>query len=76
MEARDIELIEKLQEEDGEVKALYDQHLQYEQLLNQLESKSYLSSAEEQEVKEIKKKKLAGKTKLQAILEKYRESEA
>ncbi|GAB7022947.1 hypothetical protein [Salidesulfovibrio brasiliensis] len=76
MEARDIELVEKLQEEDGEVKALYDQHLQYEQLLNQLESKSYLSSAEEQEVKEIKKKKLAGKTKLQAILEKYRESEA
>lgn len=76
MEARDIELIEKLQDEDGELKALYDQHLQYEKLLNQLEGKTYLSSAEEQEIKEIKKKKLAGKTKLQAILEKHRGAEA
>ncbi|WP_018125422.1 DUF465 domain-containing protein [Desulfovibrio oxyclinae] len=71
MEAREIELIEKFQVEDAELKALYEQHVQYEKLLNKLEAKSYLSSAEQQEVKELKKKKLAGKTKLQSMLEHY-----
>ncbi|WP_319466657.1 DUF465 domain-containing protein [uncultured Pseudodesulfovibrio sp.] len=72
MEAQDLELIEKYGDEDGEVKALWDQHVVYEKMLNKLEAKTYLSPTELQEVKELKKKKLAGKTKLQGLLDKYR----
>ena len=72
MEARDLELIEKYEGEDVELKALWDQHCTYEKMLEKFESKSYLSPTETQEMKELKKKKLAGKTKLQGLLDKYR----
>ena len=72
MEAKDLELIEKYEAEDPQLKALWDQHIVYEKMLDKLESKSYLSPTETQEKKELKKKKLAGKTQLQSILDKYR----
>lgn len=72
MESKDLELIEKHGGEDVELKALWDQHIVYEKMLDKLESKSYLSPTETQEMKELKKKKLAGKTKLQLLLDKYR----
>lgn len=73
MEAKDLELIEKYGADDSELKALWEQHTAYEKLLDKLESKNYLSPTETQEVKELKKKKLAGKTKLQGVLDKYRD---
>jgi len=76
MEANDLELIEKYGADDTELKALWDQHVSFEKMLNKLEAKSYLSPTEMQEVKELKKKKLAGKTTLLSLLEKYRQSEA
>ncbi len=76
MEARDLEIIEKFSAEDMELKSLWDQHVVFEKMLEKLEGKSYLSPTETQEMKELKKKKLAGKTKLQTILDKYRDSEA
>ena len=72
MEAQDLKLIEKHAGEDVELKALWDQHCTYEKMVDKLESKSYLSPTETQEVKELKKKKLAGKTQLQSLLDKYR----
>ena len=72
MEAQDLELIKKYEGEDAELKALWDQHVVYEKLLEKLESKSYQSATEIQEMKELKKKKLAGKTQLQGLLDKYR----
>lgn len=72
MEAQDLELIEKYEAEDPQLKALWDQHTAYEKMLDKLESKSYLSPTETQEIKELKKKKLAGKTQLQSMLDKYR----
>ncbi len=72
MEAQDLELIEKHGDSDPEVKALWDQHVVYEKMLDKLESKSYQSPTEIQEIKELKKKKLAGKTQLQGLLDKYR----
>lgn len=75
MEARDLELLEKYGAEDNELKALWDQHIAYEKMLEKLESKTYLSPTETQEMKELKKKKLAGKTKLQGLLDKYENSE-
>lgn len=73
MEAHDIELIQEHQAGDSELKALFEQHQEYEKLLNKLEAKSFQSPAEKQEIKELKKKKLAGKTKLQSMLDKYRD---
>ena len=72
MEARDLELIEKYEGEDVELKALWDQHVAYGKMLDKLEAKTYLSPTETQEIKELKKKKLAGKTKLHGLLDKYR----
>ena len=72
MEKGDIELIEKFAVEDGELQGLWEQHRQYEQMLDKLENKPYLSPIQQQEMKEIKKKKLAGKTRLLAVLDKYR----
>lgn len=76
MEARELELIEKYGAEDVQLKSLYEQHVTYEKMLDKLESKSYLSPTETQEMKELKKKKLAGKTQLQGLLDKYRNLEA
>lgn len=74
MEAKDLELIQKHGVEDAELKALWDQHVTFGDMLDKLEAKTYLSDTEIQEVKELKKKKLAGKTKLMTLLDKYREA--
>lgn len=75
MENRDLELLGQFVEQDAELKALWDQHSQFERMLDRLESKKFLNETEELEVKELKKKKLAGKTKLQYLLDKYRGNE-
>ena len=76
MDSRDVELIIKFSGQDAELKALWDEHVEFERVLEKLESKPFLTPAEETEAKELKKKKLAGKTKLQTLLNKYRVSEA
>lgn len=76
MEQHEIELIEKYSEKDNELKALWDLHADYERQLDKLLRKPALTPVEETEVKELKKKKLAGKTKLQQLLERYKSAEA
>lgn len=76
MESQDLKIIEQYSNEDPQLKALWEQHIVYEKMLNKLESKSYVSPTETQEIKELKKKKLAGKTQMQSILDKYRGTEA
>ncbi|WP_320008721.1 DUF465 domain-containing protein [Maridesulfovibrio sp.] len=72
MEQREIDLIEQLAAQDSEISALWSQHNEYKKLIDKMEAKSYLSDTETQEVKELKKKKLAGKTKLHALLDKHK----
>lgn len=67
-----MDLIEKHMAQDMELKSLWDLHLEYEQRLEKLLNKPFLSPTEESDVKELKKKKLAGKTKLQSLLDKYK----
>lgn len=76
MEAQDRAIIEKYEIEDSELRALWQQHQEFEKMIVKLEGKPFLSPVVEQEIKELKKKKLAGKTKLQALLDKYRQQEA
>lgn len=72
MEPQDIAIIEKHCVEDVELKALWDLHLDYERRLDKLSKKPYLTPSEEVDIRELKKKKLAGKTKLQVLIEKYK----
>ncbi|GFM35349.1 DUF465 domain-containing protein [Desulfovibrio psychrotolerans] len=76
MEARDIELLEKFLPQDVELKTLWDEHIIYKKQLEKLENKSFRTPAEELTLKEIKKLKLDGKTRLHMLLEKYRNAEA
>ncbi|GAB6035975.1 hypothetical protein JCM15519_05340 [Fundidesulfovibrio butyratiphilus] len=76
MEQRDKELIVKYLDEDAELKVLLDEHKNFEKLIEKLESKPYLNPTEDKEVKELKKKKLAGKTRIETILANYRKMEA
>ncbi|WP_243364350.1 DUF465 domain-containing protein [Fundidesulfovibrio terrae] len=76
MDSRDLELINKLVDSDVELRALYDEHVAFGKLIDKLESKPYLNPTEDLEVKELKKKKLAGKTRMQGILQNYRKAEA
>ena len=75
MEQYESELIARYGENDPELKALWDEHIAFEKRLEKFESKPFLTPAEELEMKELKKKKLAGKTRMQAILEKYKAME-
>ena len=75
MEQRDLELLEEYSAQDAELKTLWEEHLLYEKQLEKLEKKPYLQPNEQKLVKEIKKKKLTGKTKIQGILDRYRNVE-
>ena len=76
MNQHDLELIAKHKAADAELEGLYEDHVAFGKLIEKLESKPYLSPAEQTEIKELKKKKLAGKTRLLALLDNYRKAEA
>lgn len=71
MEKRELELLEKLASTHPDLKSLWDDHIIFEKQLEKLENKSYLTPAEEQQKRQIKKQKLDGKTKLVALLQEY-----
>ncbi len=75
MEQQDLELVATHLEHDEERKALWEEHVGFERILERYSGKAALSPGEDLEVKEYKKKKLAGKTKIQALLEKYKRQE-
>lgn len=75
MDQRDLELITKYGEADPELKSLYEEHVAFEKILDKMEGKPFLTPSEETELKEIKKKKLSGKTRIETLLGKYRKAE-
>lgn len=72
MEERDIQIIEEHSASDQELKVLWEDHVLYEKQVDKLESRPYRTPTEEQTLKQLKKQKLDGKTRLDAILSKYR----
>jgi uncharacterized protein len=72
MEQHELELIEKYRQVDEELKALWEQHLRFERDLERFEGKPYLTPSEELEKKNLKKMKLAGKTRMHSILDRYK----
>lgn len=74
MEENDLLLIRKLIPKNKELKVLWDEHLEYEEKLDQLNKRRYLSTEEEVRRKELQKLKLKGKDKIAEILRSYRDS--
>lgn len=72
MEKTDLELIEKWKELDPELLALWNEHVELEDKLEELNKRVYLSTEEQLEQKALKKKKLQGKTQIERILIKLR----
>lgn len=74
MEENDLQLIRKLISKNKELKSLWDEHLDYEEKLDQLNKRRYLSTEEEIRRRELQKLKLKGKDKIAEILSTYRDS--
>ena len=68
MDQHEIELIEQLLPTDPELKSLWEDHVLY----SKLEAKSFRTPTEEQTLKQLKKQKLEGKTKLMELLDSHR----
>ncbi len=72
MEQRDLELIEQWKEKDDELKRLWLEHLEFEEQLEQFNSRVYLSTSEQMERKTLQKKKLKGRDEIERILRRIR----
>lgn len=72
MEAKDEQLILSLVNRDRDLKRFYDEHVQLEKRLAQINHKGFLNQEEEVERKRLQKMKLAGKDRMMEILTKYR----
>lgn len=62
---KDDKIIEKLLSEDVDFQNLFSEHRQLDEQVAELEEKESLTPAEEREVKQLKKLKLALKDKMQ-----------
>ena len=69
MDQHEIDLLEKYAPTDPELKSLWEDHVLYEKQVEKLEGKSYRTPTEEQTLKQLKKQKLEGKTRLMDILD-------
>lgn len=72
MEERDRALIERLINHDETLRKYWEEHLELEKKIEEYNKRLYLTPEEELEKKRLKKIKLAGKDKIEAILAKYR----
>lgn len=72
METKDEQLILSLVDRDPDLKRFYDEHVQLEKRLAQINHKGFLNQDEEVEKKRLQKVKLAGKDRIMEILNKYR----
>lgn len=75
MDQHELDLLEKYAPEDPELKSLWDDHLLFEKQLEKLESKSFLTPAEQQTLKQLKKQKLDGKTRMMHLLDELKKRE-
>lgn len=74
MERKDEELIQKLIGQDEELRRYWEEHLELERQLAELNRRLYLTPQQELEKKRLQKLKLAGKDKIMEILARYRQT--
>lgn len=73
MEHSDLKLIEQLMKQDAELERLWSEHLDFERRLEEMNRKPYLTSEEQVEQARLKKLKLAGRDRIEAILAAHRQ---
>jgi hypothetical protein len=73
MEQREEQLIRQHADHDQELRALWEEHLQFKRKLEDFRDKAYLTNEEEMEKKRIQKLKLASKDRMMMILARYRQ---
>lgn len=73
MDDQEKQLLEKHSATNPELKSLWEEHLLYEKQIEKLESHAHLTPAEQQTLKQLKKQKLEGKTRMLNILEGLKE---
>lgn len=67
----DEQLIQRLCSENAEFRKLFNEHIRFEQDLEALYSLKYFPPAVETKIKEIKRKKLLGKDRMEQIISTY-----
>ncbi len=72
MAKKNMELIQRLSEENPRFRKLHEEHLLFEKQLQDLDERAYLTPEEDLERKKIQKLKLAGKDEMESILREYR----
>ena len=75
MEKTDQQLIEELILSNEELAGLWREHLDFEQKLEDMNNRIYLTPEEQIERKSIQKMKLAGRDRIEVILSEHRVSE-
>ena len=75
MENTDQQLIEELIQTDDELATLWREHLAFEEKLEDMNRRVYLTPEEQIERKSIQKMKLAGRDRIEAILSEHRVAE-
>lgn len=76
MEQQDLELIQTLLPENEELARLWAAHNELGIKVDAMSSRVYLSPEEELELKQLKKVKLSGRDRIEAILAQYRAEQA
>jgi len=69
---KDSALVEKIIQVDEEFKALFENHIRFEQDLEALYSLKYFPPEVEAKMKELKVLKLRGKDKMEQLMVKYK----
>lgn len=72
MAENDMDLIQRLSEENPRFRKLHEEHLLFEKQLQELDERMYLTPEEDLERKKIQKLKLAGKDEMESILREHR----
>ncbi len=72
MTPSDLHLIEALTPDNPELETLLADHTRYESALEAFASRSWLSPEEEAQVRRLKREKLAGRDRIETILEPHR----
>lgn len=74
MNAKDLDLIATHLDSHDELKTLWKKHQKLEASLKKLDKKPYLTNEEKIEKKRLQVDKLKGKTKIEDILDRFRQS--
>jgi uncharacterized protein YdcH (DUF465 family) len=73
MAENDMDLIQRLSEENPRFRKLHEEHILFEKQLQELDDRTYLTPDEDLERKKIQKLKLAGKDEMESSLREHRQ---